>query len=296
MSKETAIRSTYFSIIWNILLALIKRLVWFFGNSYALIADAIESTNDVFSSCMVLFWIHYSHKPADAQHPYGYWKAEALTTFAVVAFLIISALIIAHDSIKNLMTPHELPKAYTLFVLWWIIIWKEISYRIVLQKSIETNSSSLRADAWHHRSDAITSVAAFIWITIALIGWKWYEYADDVAALWAAWFILYNSYLIFRPAFGEMMDEHVYDDLVEEIRLVSANVPWILDTEKCHIRKAWTHYYVDLHAIVHDNISVKQWHDIAHLLKDTIIEKVPLIANVLVHVEPFEEQLSYKTT
>ena len=287
MSKEqTAIKATYFSIIGNICLAIIKGLAGFFGNSYALVADAIESTTDIFSSLLVLFGIKYSNKPADENHPYGHGRAEPLITFLVVGFLITSATIIAYESIDNIGTPHELPESWTLFVLGAIIIWKEYSFRIVMKRSKETNSSSLRADAWHHRSDAITSVAAFIGISIALILGKGYESADDWAALFASGFILYNSYLIFRPALGEIMDEHLNDDLVDEIRKVSFQVEGIIDTEKCFIRKAGMQYHVDLHAIVDANISVKEGHDLAHKLKDTLRQEIPQLGHVLIHVEP----------
>jgi cation diffusion facilitator family transporter len=287
MSKEqTAIKATYFSIVGNICLAIIKGLAGFFGNSYALVADAIESTTDIFSSLLVLFGIKYSNKPADENHPYGHGRAEPLVTFLVVGFLITSATIIAYESIDNIGTPHELPESWTLFVLGAIIIWKEYSFSIVMKRSRETNSSSLRADAWHHRSDAITSVAAFAGISIALILGKGYESADDWAALFASGFILYNSYLIFRPALGEIMDEHLNDDLVDEIRKVSFQVEGIIDTEKCFIRKAGMQYHVDLHAIVDANISVKEGHDLAHKLKDTLRQEIPELGHVLIHVEP----------
>ena len=285
-SEQTAIKATYFSIIGNTCLAIIKGFAGFFGNSYALIADAIESTTDIFASFLVLFGIKYSNRPADKNHPYGHGRAEPLITFLVVGFLITSATIIAYESIINIGTPHQLPKPWTLIVLGAIIIWKEYSFRLVMKRSIQTNSSSLRADAWHHRSDAITSVAAFVGISIALILGNGYESADDWAALFASGFILYNSYLIFRPALGEIMDEHLYDDLIEQIRVVSLQVDGIIDTEKCFIRKAGMQYHVDLHAIVDSNITVKAGHDLAHKLKDTLREEIPELGHVLIHVEP----------
>jgi cation diffusion facilitator family transporter len=285
-NEETAVKATYFSIIGNASLAIIKGLAGIFGNSYALIADAIESTTDIFSSLLVLFGIKYSNRPADDNHPYGHGRAEPLITFLVVGFLITSATIIGYESINNIGTPHELPKSWTLYVLGIIIIWKEYSFRLVMKRSVESNSSSLKADAWHHRSDAITSIAAFIGISIALLLGKGYESADDWAALFAAGFILYNSYLIFRPALGEIMDEHLYDDLVEEIRKVSHQVPGIIDTEKCFIRKAGMKYHVDLHAIVNAAITVKEGHDLAHNLKDTLRQEIPELGHVLIHVEP----------
>ncbi len=285
-NEQAAVRIAYFSIFTNAALALIKWLAGFFDNSYALIADAIESTTDIFSSLLVLFGLKYANRPADKNHPYGHGRAEPLITFVVVAFLISSAVVIAYKSILNIFTTHELPEPYTLLILAPIIIWKEISYRLVIKKSKEINSSSLKADAWHHRSDAITSVLAFIGISIALFFGEGYEAADDIAALLASGFIIYNSYLIFRPALGEIMDEHVYDDLIEDIRNVSQTVKGVIETEKCFIRKAGMRYHVDLHAIVDGNISVTQGHDIAHELKDTLREKIPQLGHVLIHIEP----------
>ncbi len=285
-NEQTAIRTTYFSIAGNTSLALIKGLAGIFGNSYALIADAIESTTDIFSSFLVLFGLKYANRPADKNHPYGHGRAEPLITFLVVGFLITSATIIAYESIKNIGTPHDLPKLWTLLVLLPLIIWKEISFQLVMKKAKETNSSPLKADAWHHRSDAITSIAAFIGISIALYFGKGYESADDWAALFASGFILYNSYKIFRPALSEIMDEHIYDDLVADIRKVSLTVDGIVATEKCFIRKAGMKYHVDLHATVHSTITVKQGHDIAHTLKDTLRKEIPQLGHVLIHIEP----------
>lgn len=291
MNKEqAAVKATYFSIIGNTCLAIIKGLAGFFGNSYALIADAIESTTDIFASFLVLFGIKYSNRPADDNHPYGHGRAEPLITFLVVGFLITSATIIAYESIVNIQKPHNLPKSWTLYVLGAIILWKEYSFRLVMKRSIETNSSSLKADAWHHRSDAITSVAAFTGISIALLMGKGYESADDWAALFASGFICYNSYRIFRPALGEIMDEHLYDDLIESIRVVASKVEGIIDTEKCFIRKSGMKYHVDLHAIVSATISVKEGHQLAHILKDTLQNEIPELGHVLIHVEPDDEQ------
>lgn len=287
MSRETvAIKTSYFSIISNALLAVLKWITGYFGNSYALIADAIESTTDIFSSVLVLFGIKYSNKPADKNHPYGHGRIEPLITFVVVAFLLVSAIIIASKSIHNIQTPHELPETYTLVVLVAIIIWKEISYRIVVKKSKETKSTSLRADAWHHRSDALTSLAALIGIAVALIFGEGYESADDFAALLASMFILYNSYKIFRPALSELMDETQDDKIIDDMRIIAKKIPGVLDTEKCFVRKIGMKFHVDLHITVNSMISVQEGHTISHVLKDKIMEEIPEISNVLIHVEP----------
>jgi cation diffusion facilitator family transporter len=285
-NKNKAINTTYLSILGNIVLAFCKGIAGYFGNSYALIADAIESTTDVFSSILVLFGLKYSARPADENHPYGHGKAEALVTFAVVGFLVISATVIAYESIQHIQTPHKTPEKFTLIVLAAIVIIKEIFYRIVSKKSDETHSTSLKADAWHHRSDAITSAMAFVGISIAIFMGPGYETADDWAALLASAFIIYNAWLIFRPALGEILDEHLYDGMILEIRNIAQTVDGVIDTEKCHVRKTGMTYFVDLHLTVNGKISVIEGHDIAHHLKDTIQRQLPEIADVLIHVEP----------
>jgi len=285
-NEAKAIRMSYFSIFSNAGLAVVKLLAGLFGQSYALIADAIESTTDVFASILVLLGLKYARRPADDNHPYGHGKIEPLVTFVVVTFLVTSATLIARESIYNIQSPQEMPKPWTLLVLGGIIFWKELSYRIVIKRSKEINSSSLRADAWHHRSDAITSVMAFLGISVALVFGEGYEVADDWAALFASGFILYNSYLIFRPALSEIMDEHTHDELIEVIREKSVEVPGVLDTEKCYVRKSGMQYLVDLHITVDANISVKAGHKIAHDLQDHLLEALPDLAQVLIHVEP----------
>tara|TARA_R110002020_G_scaffold63170_3_gene168845 strand:- start:8935 stop:9828 length:894 start_codon:yes stop_codon:yes gene_type:complete len=285
-NRAKAIKATYLSIFGNAALALAKGITGIFGNSYALIADAIESTTDVFSSILLLFGLKYATKPPDENHPYGHGKAEPLITFVVVGFLVVSATVIAHESVVHIRTPHKVPETYTLIVLAIIVVVKEVFYRIVSKKGTETKSSALKADAWHHRSDAITSLMAFFGISIAIFMGKGYETADDWAALLASGFIIYNAYLIFRPALGEIMDEHVHDDLIHEIRLTAKGVEGVIDTEKCHVRKSGFSFHVDLHLIVKGDISVTEGHDIAHDLKNTLQKTFPEISDVLIHVEP----------
>lgn len=285
---HTAIRTTWFSIVGNILLAALKAAVGVFGNSFALIADAIESTTDIFSSILVLLGIRYANKPPDKLHPYGHGRAEPLVTFIVVGILIFSASVIAYQSISNIRTPHDLPQSYTLWFLAVVIVWKEASYRFVIRKSKETHSSALKADAWHHRSDALTSVAAFIGIWVALILGDGYESADDWAALFSSAFILYNCYQIFRPALGEIMDENAYPEIEEQIRKVSTTVEGVTGTEKLLIRKTGMTYQLELHANVDGDITVRAGHDIAHRLKDKLKDEIPQLANVTIHIEPFE--------
>lgn len=285
-TQEVASHTIIFSILGNAALALIKAVAGIAGNSFALIADAIESVTDVFSSLLVLVGIRYANKPPDENHPYGHGRAEPLLTFTVVVILLGSALIIAYQSIQHIRTPHETPDGFTLYILAAIIIIKEFSYRYVIKRGKQINSTLLTADAWHHRSDAITSLTAFIGIAIAILLGEGYENADDWAALLAAGFIIFNAYLIFRPALGELMDEHVHDDLVNSIREIAQGVGGVVETEKCFVRKAGLMYHIDLHLVVCGNISVRAGHDIAHNLKSILVKQLPQLSDVLIHVEP----------
>jgi len=285
-NKQIAIKAVIISIFGNALLALIKGVVGIIGNSYALVADAIESTSDVFSSLLVFFGLRYATKPADKNHPYGHGRAEPLVTFVIVLFLVISATVIAYQSIKHINEPQVAPEKYTLVVLAVIIIVKEISFRYVSKKSDETKSTSLKADAWHHRSDELTSLLAFVGISISIFMGKGYETADDWAALLASILIIFNAYLIFKPALSEIMDENLYDDFVKEIRISTKTIKGVLDTEKCFVRKTGISYHVDLHIIVDGLKTVTEGHDIAHRVKDKLKLDFPQIIDVLIHVEP----------
>lgn len=284
--QQSAIKATYFSLAGNLFLAIIKGVTGIFGNSYALIADAIESTTDVFSSLLVLIGLKYSVRPADENHPYGHGRLEPLITFVVVGFLLVSATVIAYESVRHILTPHEVPEPYTLIVLGSIIIIKEIFYRFINKKSRETKSTALKADAWHHRSDALTSLTAFIGITIALYFGEGYESADDWAALVASGFIIYNAYRIFRPALGEILDENLHDELINDIRKISQEINGVKGTEKCFVRKTGMTFHVDLHVLVDGGISVTEGHDIAHDLKDRLLKEIPELADILIHIEP----------
>lgn len=284
--EREAIKASWLSIIVNFLMAFIKGIAGLYGNSYALIADAIESVTDIFTSVLLLAGLRIAYRPADENHPYGHGKIEAVITFIIVIILLGSAAAIAYQSIINITTPHQVPETYTIFVLGGVVIFKELFFRTMNRKAEKLNSSVLKADAWHHRSDAITSFTAMIGISIALLLGEGYESADDWAALLAAGFIVYNSYQIFRPALGEIMDEQLYGTLILQIRETARSVHGIIDTEKCRVRKSGIRFHVDLHATVNGKISVTEGHELAHLLKDAILSNHPEVADVLIHIEP----------
>ena len=284
--RKVALRTLTGGLILNLLLALIKGVAGVFGNSYALIADAIESATDAISSLLLLFGMRFAMQPADDNHPYGHGRAEALLTFVIVALLVSAAVLIAVQSIDHIRTPHQPPAAWTLLVLGVVIVVKELAFRQVSHHGNTTRSTTLKADAWHHRSDAITSLAAFIGIAFAVVMGDGWEDADDWAALVAAGVIIINAYLIFRPALGELMDEQFHDDLIQEIRQIAVNHSGVIDTEKCFVRKCGVAHYVDLHLVVDGELSVRKGHDIAHQVKTELVTRLPELTDVLIHVEP----------
>ncbi|MEN9639342.1 MAG: hypothetical protein RLZZ262_1210 [Bacteroidota bacterium] len=290
-NSSTLLKTTWVSLSFNVLLSVVKWLAGFFGNSYALIADAIESTTDVFASLLVLFGLQYSNRPPDKNHPYGHGRAEPLVTFLVVLFLFASAIWIAHDSWYNIRTPHAMPKPFTLWVLAGIIAYKELLYRWLSYRAKRLHSTILKAEAWHHRADAITSLAAFFGIAFALYLGPGYEAADDWAALFASGLIIYNCYKIIRPALGEVMDEHTYDEVVDRIREGAMKITGVRITEKCFVRKSGNRYYIDLHVQVDPHISVVEGHRIAHEVQDFLLQNNPEFAQILIHIEPFVEEL-----
>ncbi|KAA8475452.1 cation diffusion facilitator family transporter [Arcticibacter tournemirensis] len=280
------LRTTLIGIIVSGILAIIKALGGVFGHSYALIADAIESTADIFTSSMLWLGLKWSAKPADKEHPYGHGKAEALTAIGIALALTIAAFIIAKESIHNIITPHKVPEAYTLIILVVVIATKELLYRYVLKTGLEINSGAVKADAFHHRSDAITSAAAFIGITIGLIGGKGYEVADDWAALFASLIIVINAYKICRPAIGELLDEDLEPELNQKVKQLAAEIQDVILVEKCHTRKMGVMNHADLHIWVDKNLTVEQGHDIAHKVKNHVQKSLPQFIDVMIHVEP----------
>lgn len=285
-STQKGIYTTLIGIIVSILLAIVKGVAGVLGNSYALIADAIESTADVFTSIIVLIGLKIASKPADTNHPYGHGKAEPIAGLVVAAALFIAAVIIIIRSIHEIITPHHAPAPFTLIVLVAVVIIKELLFRFVIKVGETLDSISVKNDAWHHRSDAITSGAAFIGISIALIGGKGYEQADDYAALFASVIIIINAFRLFKPAFYEIMDTAPPMHILDEIKTAATKVDGVVGIDKCFVRKMGLEFFVDIHVIVDRNLPVHAGHLIGHNVKDELIKFNPKISDVLVHIEP----------
>ncbi len=270
----------------NFVLAIAKIAAGIFGNAYVLIADGIESALDIGGSVVIWGGLKFAARPPDATHPYGHGKAEPVAAAIVAVGVIAAALALAVQSGREIFMPHHAPAPFTLVVLIVVVVVKEFLYRFVIRIGRDVASTAVQTDAWHHRADALTSIAAFIGISIALLGGEGWESADDWAALFACALIATNGWRLLSPALHEILDTAPRGEMCNEIRRAAEGVAGVHEVEKCLVRKMGLHFYVDLHVKVDGAISVHAGHDIAHLVKNAIRETDARIFDVLVHVEP----------
>ena len=279
-------RFALFGLIVNVLLAATKIFAGVMGHAYVLIADGIESALDVGGSIVIWGGLTFAARPPDRTHPYGHGKAEPVAAIVVALGVLVAALVIAIQSVREIFLPHHAPAPWTLAVLVVAVIVKETLFRYVIRFGQKVESTAVKTDAWHHRIDAMTSAAAFIGISLALIGGKPWQSADDWAALVACVLIGWNGYRLARPAFYEIMDTAPGGKFIKSIRRVAGSVPGVVEVEKCLARKMGLDFYVDLHVGVDGNISVHEGHEIAHRVKSAIKQSDSRVADVLVHIEP----------
>ena len=283
---QSGARIALFGMVINAALAAAKIVAGVLGNAYVLIADGIESTLDIAGSVVIWGGLKVAARPPDESHPYGHGKAEPIAAAIVAAGVIAAAIGLAVQSAREIVTPHHAPAPFTLVVLIVVVIVKELLYRSVIRLGRNVESTAVQTDAWHHRSDALTSLAAFVGIAIALLGGSGWESADDWAALFACGLIAYNGFRLLWPALHEIMDTAPRGELSDSVRKAAADVAGVVEVEKCLMRTMGLHFYVDLHVGVNGSISVRDGHDIAHEVKHAIQAMDPRIADVLVHVEP----------
>lgn len=256
------------------------------GHSYALIADGFESLLDIVSSLLIWGGLKLAARPPDPSHPYGHGKAEPVAAI-LGSFLILGAGAgLAVESIQALAAPRPPPAPYTLLVLVVVVVVKQLHSRRVRKLARATSSMAMEADAMHHRTDAITSAAAFLGITVALVGGRGFARADNWAALFACGIIGYNGMLIFWPSVSDLMDTAPPKNIQEQVRNASRAVQGVADIEQCRVRKMGLEYYVDIHVKVDGGMTVTEGHGIAHHVKDAVRQAVPEVADVLVHIEP----------
>lgn len=289
VSVQRGIRATAVGMLINALLASVKATAGVLGHSYALVADAIESAADILTSLIVLLGIRMAGKPADENHPYGHGKFEPLAALVVGLTLMGAAILIAVESASEIITPQHAPEPFTLAVLLGVVAVKELLFRYVVQIGAQVGSIAVRADAWHHRSDALTSAAAFVGISIALIGGPGYESADDFGALIAAAIIVVNAFFIMRPALAELIDTAPDPAIARQIREIAQGVSGVIGTHKCHVRKVGFDFFVDLDVLCDPNASIREGHEVAHDVGEVIQETLPFVSKVLVHVEPADD-------
>jgi cation diffusion facilitator family transporter len=283
---QTGARVALFGLVINIVLSSAKIVAGLLGNAYVLIADGIESAFDVAGSVIIWSALKFAARPPDATHPYGHGKAEPIAAIIVSVGVLAAALGLAIQSVHELFLPHHAPAPFTLGILIIAVIIKEILYRYVIRFGRDVESTAIQTDAWHHRTDAMTSVAAFIGISVALVGGEAWQSADDWAALFACGLIGANGYRLLRPALFEIMDTAPRGQIVDVVRDAARAVPGVVEIEKLLIRKMGLSFYVDLHVKVNGAISVREGHHIAHAVKHAIQDSDRRIADVLVHIEP----------
>lgn len=287
--SRIGVRSTLLGMAVNTCLAIVKGIAGVIGNSYALIADAIESAADVVTSFVVLLGVRMAGKPADTNHPYGHGKFEPLAAALVSLTLLGAAVLIMVESVREILTPHHAPEPFTLAVLLGVILIKEALARYVVTAAEGIGSVAVKTDAFHHRADAITSAAAFIGISIAVFGGPGFEIADDIAAVVAAVVIAINALILFRPALSELIDTAPAPEIAESIRSIALRVPGVLGTHKCGVRKVGFVYFVDLDVLCNPNETIRHGHEVAHNVGEAIHSALPAVAKVLVHVEPADD-------
>jgi cation diffusion facilitator family transporter len=285
MSRAGA-RVALLGLVINVVLAAVKIVAGVVGHAYVLIADGMESAIDVAGSIVIWGGLTVAARPPDRTHPYGHGKAEPIAALVVAICVLAAAIGLAIESVREILTPHHGPAPFTLAVLVAVIVIKEFLFRYVNRIGQDLESTAVQTDAWHHRSDALTSGAAFIGISVALIGGERWQSADDWAALFACAVIAANGVRLALPAFQEIMDTAPGGKIVRSIRAVASSVPGVVEVEKCYARKMGLDYYVDLHVGVDGNISVHEGHKIAHRVKSAIQQSDSRVADVLVHIEP----------
>jgi len=283
---QRSLRATFLGLATNAVLSGTKLAAGIIGHSHALVADAVESFADVFSSLIVWRGVTVAAEPADEDHPYGHGKAEPLAAAIVSGMLLLAAGWIAVKAFSEITRPHPAPAPFTLVVLLVVVVVKEILFRFVRREASAVDNAAVHTDAWHHRSDAITSFAAGIGISVSLLGGPGYEAADDWAAIAAACVIAWNGWRLLRPAFNELMDTAPDRKIRDEIRRLAETTPGVARVEKCFVRKMGYQFYVDMHVEVDPQMTVLQSHEIAHAVKDKIRDAKPVVSDVLVHIEP----------
>jgi cation diffusion facilitator family transporter len=283
---EEGARATVVALTVSASLATLKIGAGIFGDSYALVADGIESVLDIFSGLLVLGGLRVSSAGPTNLYPYGRGKAEPLAALVVATVLLLAAAGIAAGAVHEIVSPQAPPAPFTLVVLVIVLVAKEGIYRWLIQRGRSTGSQAIEVDAWHHRADALTSLAAFVGISIALVGGERWVRADDWAALIACLVIAWNGVRLFRGALREMLDVAAPSEVTSRVRAIAAAVPGVEGVDEIRVRRSGLVYLVDIHVEVDGELSVRRGHYLGHVVKDHLIGSELPILDALVHIEP----------
>jgi cation diffusion facilitator family transporter len=294
VTPQTLQQNTIIGLVASLLLVVVKLLAGVFGRSSALVADAVESLADTLGSILVWHALGVAARPPDSSHPYGYGKAEAVAALSVGGMLALAALFIVGKALHEIIVPHEAPAAWTLVVLIAVIAVKEFLFRFVMQGAKAFDSDAARADAWHHRSDAITSAAAFVGVAVAvwgpaLTGIAALVLADEAAAILASGIILITATSLIRPALAELLDA-VSEDMAADVRRIASRQPGVRQVEKVYVRKSGSKYHVDMHLHVPPETSIRDAHALAGKVKAILKTELPQLVGVLIHIEPAADE------
>lgn len=281
-------RLAQMGLLTNAVLVVVKIVTGIVGRSYALVADGVESSLDIFSSLIVWRGISVASRSADESYHFGYGKAESVAAAAVALMLMGAAAGIAVAAVREIRTPHTVPAPFTLAVLVVVVLVKEGMFRYVLREGESLGSNVVQADAWHHRSDAITSAAAFIGISVALIGGQAWAAADDWAALFASAIIAINGVRLLRPALADLMDRAPPPELLDRIADEAAAEPGVLRIEKVIARRAGVGHYVTVHVQADPSMPLHDAHVLGGRVRARIVQSVPSVLDALIHMEPLE--------
>jgi cation diffusion facilitator family transporter len=285
-ARAEGTRATIVALVVSATLAVLKIGAGILGDSFALIADGAESVLDIFTGLLVIGGLRLSASEPTASYPYGRGKAEPLAALVVATVLLLAALGIAAGAVHEIVSPQAAPAPFTLAVLVVVLLAKEGTYRWLIWKGRQVGSRAIEVDAWHHRADALTSLAAFIGISISLVGGEAWVRADDWAALAACLVIAWNGVRLFRSGLGDILDVAAPPEVRGRIKEIAAGVDGVEGIDELRVRRSGLVYLVDIHVEVDGALTVQRGHLLGHRVKDRLLESELPILDVLVHVEP----------
>lgn len=289
MEKRMANRVSIITIIINLVLSVLKFLVGFFGHSQALISDAIHSASDVVSTVAVMFGINLSDKKSDTSHPYGHERIECIFSIILAMMLFITGVGIGITAIKNIASGAEIdvPGKMALIAAAVSIAVKEWMYHYTKRAAKKINSSSMLADAWHHRSDALSSVGSLIGVGGALLG---FTICEPIASIVICVFIGKAAVDIFMDAVNRLIDRSCTDEEIEQIRECVMEIDGVKNIDKLMTRRFGSKIYVDLEISEDADMTLAEAHSIAELVHDNIEAKIPEVKHCMIHVNPMSAE------